>query len=606
MKKINKIALGLLMVAACAQSCKKDMQEINTNPEQLNDTRPEFLFTSATLNYTLPGRSQLTNKYSTTLRYMQYIVGDNTDKNTMEAPYCDPTKTTFPDPGSGGATYNDFYNSTGRDYQRIIDKIDGLGSESLKTAYSDLRAICNIMLAYDAWKIADVYGAMPYSQAFKVQQYPVPGYDFNWDMYQEFDKQLKAAVNVLKAKTTGQINISKQDFFYAGNTDKWMRFANTLRIKIAQRYEKRNAANLQAVLNDVASNYGGQVISSNEESFGYSNVKDWNNNVDDIDAIQNVYVAALPFVEFLKSTNDPRLPLMVRQNDWGTNYKPYVDVKTKGTPASLVALNDPAVNTSRYWGKHVFSASAGSAYGWQGQSKAHQFTITEGTGTATKTLSFISLIQSRLFVKNGGFKSDNTSLHDDETVVDGSTIKMRTSLLNYAETCFMLAEITAKGGNSLGKSAAQWYNDGVTASFEDYKQKGISQNTPGAAATDLGDFLTRYPYKDLTSIYSQAWVNFLTEPEEAWAMWKRTGYPQFESYNPAGGNKIGDGSGIAYLEALYTGSQNLLIPRRAVLQVTSTEINANLDQAVQTMQTKDPDFGTNRLDTKGRIWWDMK
>ncbi|HVI46525.1 MAG TPA: SusD/RagB family nutrient-binding outer membrane lipoprotein [Chitinophaga sp.] len=606
MKNIYKIALGLLIVAGFTQSCKKDLQEINTDPDTLNDTRPEFLFTNATLSYTLPGRGSLLNKYSTSLRYMQYIVGNSVDKGDLESPYCDPTKTVFPDPGSGGALYSDFYNTTGRDYQRIISKINTLDNQSLKAAYTDLAAICQIMSVYDAWKVSDVFGAMPYSQSFNVVKYPVPDYDFNWDLYLTFDKQLKAAVDVLKAKTPNQVKIEKQDFFYWGKTDSWMKFANTLRIKIAQRYEKRNAANLQNVLNDIATNYSGMIISSGTESFGYDNVKDWNNNIDDIDAIQNVYVAAYPFVEFLKSTKDPRLALMVRQNDWGDNYKPYVDVKTKGTPASLTDLNNPAVNTSRYWGKHVFSASASSTYGWTGQAKAHQFTIQNGTSTDTRTLSFISLIQSRLFVKNGGFKRDNTSLHDDETVVDGSTIKMRTSLLNYAETCFMMAEIAAKGGNGLGKSAAQWYNDGVTASFNDYKQRGVSQNTPGADTTKLGDFLTRYPYSGLASVYSQAWVNFLTEPEEAWAMWKRTGYPQFELFNPAGGNKIGDGSGVAYLETLYTGSQNLLIPRRAVLPVTSTEINANLDKAVQAMQQKDADFGVNRLDTRGRIWWDMK
>lgn len=172
---------------------------------------------------------------------------------------------------------------------------------------------------------------------------------------------------------------------------------------------------------------------------------------------------------------------MVRPNDWGTNAPVYYDIKANGLPASKATLDSPAVNTSRYWGKHVFSASTDAAYGWTGQPTTHQFTIKSGTGTATRTLNFISLINGRLFVKDGGFKTNNTNLHTDETVVDGSTIKNRTSLMNYTEVCFMMAEIAAKGGNGLGKSAAQWYEEGVTSSFADYKARAIESNIPNAA-----------------------------------------------------------------------------------------------------------------------------
>lgn len=605
MKKINRIALGLLMTGVMAQSCKKEFQEANTNPGQLNDTKPEFLFTAATLNYTYPNREQVTTKYSSTLRYMQYIVGDDAGKDAMESPYADPTKTTFPSPP--GVYYRDYFGMYGRDYHRIIDKISTLADTTLRSAYANLGAICRIMDTYDAWKIADMYGALPYTQAFNASQFPLPKYDYDYELYKLFDTQLKDAATVLKnTVAANQVDISKQDFFYAGNADKWMRFANTLRIKIAQRYEKRDAQQLTAVLTDVATNFAGKIISSNAEGFGYDNVRDWNNNIDELDAIQTTYDAAFPYVEFLKSTNDPRLPLLVRPNDWGTNAPAYNDIKANGTAAAKTTLDSIPLNRSRYVGKHVFSASSGAAYGWEGQAKTHQFTVTTGTGTTTRTLNYISLINGRLFVKNSGFKPGNTDLHTDETVVDGSTIKMRTSLMNYAGVCFMMAEIASKGGNGLGKSAAQWYTDGVTASFDFYKEKGIQQGMPGAAATALGDFLTRYPYNGLPSVYSQFWVNSLVEPEEAWATWKRTGYPQFDNYRAGQANKIGDGSGIAYLENLYTGTQNLLIPRRYILQITSSELTSNLDKAVADMKAKDAAFGVDRLDSRGRVWWDMQ
>lgn len=602
MKYMNKIVLGFMLAASVA-SCKKDLQEVNTRNDQLTDTRPEFLFTNATQNISEGRRDQLLTKYAYPMRYMQYIVGDNTEKDAMESPYVDPSKTTSPDPG--GSVFSDYYASTGRDFHRIMDKINGIQDEALKNTYSNLGAITTILDTYEAWKVVDIYGAMPYTQAFNVTEYPLPKFDYAWELYLLFDKQLKESVDVLKTDTTGQANIGKQDFFYSGDMKLWMKFANSLRIKIAQRFEKRDPANLASVLNDIATNYNGQIISGNAESFGYDNLRDWNNNTNDIDAILTTYDAAFPFVEYLKSTNDPRLPLMVRPNDWGANSPNYKDVQAKGTAQAKKLLDSPALNTSRYWGKHVFSASAGSAYGWQGQPRAHQFSLTDGT---QETLNFISVIQGRLFVKNGGFGNSitgTTDLHSDETVVDGSTIKMRTPFVTYADVCFMMAEIAAKGGNGLGKTAIQWYTDGVSASFDDYKDRAVAGNVPGALSVTFGDYLNRYPYNGLPSIYSQAWVNFLTVPEEAYAMWKRTGYPQFDDYRAGQANKIGDGSGIAYLENLWTGSQNLLIPRRAALPVTSTEMGANLNQAIEELKSKDASYGADRLDTKGRVWWDM-
>lgn len=605
MKTLSKITFAALMVILILPSCKKDFQEINTPTDALNDTKPEFLFTSATLNYQFGRRDQLLSRYSNAMRHMQYIVGDNTDKDALEAPYCNPTQTTFPNPA--GSLYSDYYGSTGRDFHRLIEKIAAIEDETRKLGYRNLSAVASIMDTYDAWKVADTYGALPYSEAFNVSQFPAPKYDYDYNLYLQFDEQLKVAVDTLVANTSNQINFNAQDFFYGGDRTKWIRFANTLRVKIAQRYEERDAAHFAAVVADISTNYSGMVISSPAESFGYDNVQDWNNNTNDIDGISLNYVAAYPFVEFLKSTNDPRINFMVRQNDWGTNYGRYNTILAQGNAASLTTLNDPKYNTSRFMGKHVFSASTDPSYDWWGQAKTQTFTLTDNTSL---TLSFLSTIQARLFVKNGGYGnsiSGTSALHTDEDVVDGNTIKMRTSLLSYASACFMYAEIAAKAGaNIFGKSAAQWYDEGVNASFDDYKARAVSGRVPGASAVTIGNYLTNYPYNGLASIYSQAWVNFLIEPEEAWAMWKRTGYPQFEDFRPGQPTTIGDGSGIAYLESLWTGSQDLLIPRRGILSSSSVEMNVNLDQAVSDMIAKDPAYGSNREDSRGRVWWDKQ
>lgn len=469
-----------------------------------------------------------------------------------------------------------------------------------------------ILETYHAWRVADIFGAMPYTEAFQDQAFPLPKYDLDFNLYKLFDQRLKDASNLIKNNTTGQANVVAQDFFFAGDYGKWQAFANTLRIKIAQRYQKRDAANLTSVLNDISSNFSSKIISSIDETFSYKHTRDWNNNVDDINNILLNYNASYAFVEFLKSTLDPRIKFMVRENDMGSNYTAYNTVEATGTAAAKAKLALPEFG-KRYWGKHAFPASATSTYGITGGVRNVTFELAV-TPIKTVNLGILSNIQTRLFVKNGGFggfdsRSSRDFMHDDEVFnPNSSSIKMKSIYMSYAETCFMMAEIAATGGNGLGKSASQWYDLGIDASFAQYKALAIATAVPNAENIVMtSDFKAKVPYNGLPSIYSQAWVNFLVQPDEAWAMWKRTGYPQFEDVRAGVPNKIGDGTGIAYLESLYDGSKNLIIPRRSALILSSgsNPNAANYFKAIDEMKAKDPAYGSSANDTKGRIWWDM-
>ncbi len=602
MKKVNKYILGLLILGSLSQSCKKQLVDINTNPNSLPDAAPEFLFAGATVDINLTSRSQTSQKYGTTMTYMQYVVPNAAEAAGIANRYWVPGATTGPNPGF--SFYNDYYNGVGRDMHRIITKID---ADNAKGKYQALKGICMVIDTYHAWRVVDNFGAMPYEQAFQPDKFPLPKYDFDFDLYKTFDKQLKDAATLLTINS-GQADIAAQDQFFGGDYTKWLSFANTLRIKIAQRYEKRDPAQLTAVLTDISANFNKNVISSLDGSFGYKQSQQWNNNVDDINVLLFNYSAGFSFVEFLKSTNDPRIKFMVRENDFGTNYSGYKNVQTNGNAAAQLALLKPEYN-ARYWGKHASPASVGDAgYGLTGGDKNVIFNL---QGASTQSLNILSSIQTRLFLKNGGFggfdaQSSKNLMHDDETYVDGNSIKMWTPYLTYAETCFMMAEIAEKGMNAFGKSASDWFYEGVQASFDQYKRLAVATNVPNANTVAIGTFKTTLPYKGLPSIYSQAWVNYLMQPLESWAMWKRTGYPQYTDVTAGSNGKIGDGSSIAYLENLWDGSKNLITPRRSALQLSSgsNPNSANYAAAIQTMIAKDPAYGTKAEDTKGRIWWD--
>src|SRR5699024_11126317 len=121
--------------------------------------------------------------------------------------------------------------------------------------------------------------------------------------------------------------------------------------------------------------------------------------------INNIFLnanASYALVQFLKATHDPRLSLMVRQNDFGANSTVFQQIETIGTPAAKAKL-DSVINApgaSRYWGKHAFPASHTPAYGWTGAGRFQIFSLTNNTQAS---LGYLSSIQARLFVKHGGF-----------------------------------------------------------------------------------------------------------------------------------------------------------------------------------------------------------
>ena len=113
--------------------------------------------------------------------------------------------------------------------------------------FNDLKAISQILLNYEQWLILDTYGAAPITEAFREQGEGIrtPRYDLyqqsidgSTPMYKKIDAEVKAAIELLKASNENQYAIGNSDFFYFGDVRKWIKFGNTLRVKMAQRLEK--------------------------------------------------------------------------------------------------------------------------------------------------------------------------------------------------------------------------------------------------------------------------------------------------------------------------------------------------------------------------------
>ncbi|PDP43138.1 SusD/RagB family nutrient-binding outer membrane lipoprotein [Tannerella forsythia] len=614
MNKMKYIFTGILSLLLFS-GCLDNYREVNTDPELLVTVNPKNAFTGATENFNNSSRQHLLGKYSGVMQYMQYIVAED---GAQEGAYVNTAKNTRPSPYT--PYYRDYYAQIGLRLKYLVNNV--IPNNPEKDRYQHIVAIANILETYQVWLMFDVYGAAPYTEAFKINEgIRTPKYELyqkgldGKELYKVFDEKIKQNIEILQKESKDQYKLDKNDYFYQGDVNKWIKFGNTLRIKMAQRLEKADNAFYKSVLKDALANSGG-LISKHDESCIYHHPNEHNNNTDDMQGLTTNYVATRALVNFLKAYDDPRLPILIRRNGFGKGN----NNKDNDAIADTLAKYFPnyqtqfAQWTDRYVGMAANPDSTNSLW-----STDSYFTISYKNDKGvdrTMTVRNNSQIESRFYVKNGGKVSNTLGVREkedqDKYDVSQNEISLFTPLITYPEVCLMMAEIAYKeNGAQGGKDALAWFHEGIRASMEQYQSWAKKMGVPSAmneksdnyhpiTKEKIDQYIARAEFQNvsLEKIISQQWVNLFMRPEEAWATWKRTGLPAFKD-QPVPDN------GVAFLETIATGGDKLLIPRRCVLPTPNMENVDNFNMAVKELTT-DPNYGSDENKSDGRIWWDKK
>lgn len=614
MNRFKFILIGLLSLTLLT-GCLEDYQELNTDPELLGTADPRNAFTGATENWNNSQRHHLLGKYSGVMQMMQYI---SRSSGAQSGIYVNPSSDGRPNPYT--PYYDLYFSKIGLQLRYLVNTV--IANNPEKERFQDIAAIANILETYQAWQVFDVYGAAPYTEGLKLASDNIrtPRYDlFQKDingesLYKVFDAKIKENVNALKNSTENQYNLEKNDFFFNGDIAKWIKFANTFRIKMAQRLEKADNTFYKSVLNEVLNDSGG-IISNNNESAIYNHPNEHNNNTDDIQGLTTDYAAARALVNFLLTYDDPRLPILVRRNGFGLGNNNV----SNDNIAKLMMENYPDYETKfpQWIGRYVgISANPDSTSSIWSSSNYFTLPYKDEDGTdKTMTVRNNSQIESRFYVKNGGKVSNTLGVREKEDQelydVSQNEISLFTPLITYPEVCFMMAEIAFKeGGEKGGKDALSWYHEGIRKSMEQYQEWAVKMGVPSAmnpnsdnynpiTTAKINEYIDRPEFQSvsLEKIITQQWVNLFMRPEEAWATWKRTNLPAFKDQPvPV--------EGVAYLETIKTGGESLLIPRRSILPTPNTANIENFHEA-ENQLVSDPKYGTKVDRTEGRIWWDM-
>lgn len=554
--------LLILAMSALVSCDRDDFADMNTNPDAILSIPPEYEFTSALLAIN-NNSFEYYYDYNRAIYYwaQSFVTATGNSVNVYD--------------GSGNLNNRNgiFYGSVGNKLTDVRQIIDKMTDQEKKAQYVHLRAIAGIPLAYYAWYNSDVNGSIAYTEGFKAR-YTIPAlltpkYDTQEALYDTLDNQLKAIVAILKTSpAVPQADLKSNDVYYGGDATKWIKAANSLRLRMAFRLMKRKPEKLKAIAQEVLSDPVG-LISSTAEDWKFVSGKPFTGG--NYNPTSNSLVTGSKnMIDFMWQTKDPRIRVF---------YQPSSFTKARFDAAQA-------------------QGKIPASFAWDGQLFRGQFADPDANLIAANAIYFANItftfngaetsgrlpssVQSQLFF--GNFNTDNP----------GNTTF---PIITYADVCFMRAELALR--NITGTDAEGWYYKGIDASLSNYEDMARTSILTDYVALSPAEVVTykeqpgvKYdPANALEQVLTQQYINFFKNQNEAWALIKRTGYPSVT------GKYI-------KLEKVFQGGAEQAMPRRfSITPPTVTNLNfENIKSAIEEMQ-KDPGFGAP-TDIKGRVWWD--
>lgn len=169
------------------------------------------------------------------------------------------------------------YNITSSSFDlwsNVYLNISNYNAMQASTGEPYYQAIAKIMIAYDFENLVDQYNNVPYTQALQGVTTLTPTYDTGTSIYDALLKQLDAAMAQIQgANATSALNPGTSDVMYGGNMTKWVKFANTLKLRLAIRQSNLSAkfAALQTAVQATSANGYIDLTSEGNVQPGYTN-----------------------------------------------------------------------------------------------------------------------------------------------------------------------------------------------------------------------------------------------------------------------------------------------------------------------------------------------
>lgn len=372
-----------------------------------------------------------------------------------------------------GCAYGSYTSSSESSVMPVCDYVENLTKADNPGFY----AWSKVLKVLTMHRIADVYGPIIYTKYGKVNADGSVDYDSQKDAYYAFFADLTEAITILtKLQADGAPQaFTKFDLSpYAGHYGKWAKMANTLRLRLAIRIAGVDPGKAKTE-GEAALAHAAGLLSETGDDFTI-NVAPVDHPLFSISVGWKDTRMAAPMESILKGYNDPRLAKFFAQStEFPGDYKGIrqgVAMAGKEIYENFSALSPDLLSNRK-----IQFMTAAEAWFLRSEAALHKWTGAGNARTNYEKGVETSFAQHGVSAKYGDYIADNTS-------TAAPYVDPKNAANNIAAGSAWLSKITIK-----------W--DDV--------------------ATDE---------KNLERIITQKWIAIFPEGQEAWAEFRRTGYPK--------------------------------------------------------------------------------
>jgi hypothetical protein len=232
----------LVILSVMLLSCKKDFEEIDTNPQGFTTASDGSLFNGVIQSLLPSGNEQF------------YVNNEILYKQTQQAALTQ---------GAWG-NYTIGTEDIWQNYYRALPSIRELQKRfdayAPSPSVTNMKAMLAITLAYKTFKLTDLFGDIPYSEAgygFQDLSLLHPKYDKQRDIYISLLNDLKWAaenINDTTARVEPFTTFSSFDKLFNGNLAMWRKLANSLQLRYAMRMSGKEPEIAGEIIKDIIEN----------------------------------------------------------------------------------------------------------------------------------------------------------------------------------------------------------------------------------------------------------------------------------------------------------------------------------------------------------------
>lgn len=308
-KKTIFLPVVMLMTMALA-GCDDSLTEMNIDQLRLSELPDEYLFTSAVHRTINDIHTEYDTRFGCQYAHI-YVI--NSEFRSADA-YKD---------FHTSDVYKQIFANSYIEPLRYINKVVSITSEG-KTKNPVRNAIARIVAVVEYSRVTDCFGDVPYSEGARgMENILYPKYDKQESIYHDMINQLKSAIEILKTADPSQGYVGA-DPVYNNDLTKWSRFANSLRLRLAMRARFVDPAGSAMVIAECMNE---PFIENNDGNFGLKYQESDNGQLYnpwyEVRKRQN-WKMSEKFVDWLKSTHDPRLRIFVDTTKTG-EYKGFIN-----------------------------------------------------------------------------------------------------------------------------------------------------------------------------------------------------------------------------------------------------------------------------------------